>query len=286
MHPGAGALGMTERIDNYPGVPEPISGRELLDRFREQALKFGAEIVQSQVVTTDLRSDPKQVITADNVFQGRTVIIASGAMGRTPSIAGEAALIGRGVSYCATCDAPFFRGKDVAVVGHSEMMADELPTIANFAAKVYLIPHGKLSPESKEIVTQHPQVVYLEGARVVKILGDDFVTGVEVKLANETAVYPVSGVFMYLTGNRPVLDYLDGSVQTTEKGCIAVNMQDGATQIPGVFAAGDVTCTPVRQVIVAAAQGTLAALAADRYLRKTGRSGSTSPESVDSASGL
>ncbi len=282
MHPGAGALGMTERIENYPGVPEPISGRDLLDRFRQQALKFGAEVIQAQVVTTDLQSDPKQVITTDNVFQGHTVIIASGAMGRKPSIAGEAELTGRGVSYCATCDAPFFRGKDVAVVGHSDMMVDELPTITNFARRVYLIPHGKLSPGSQQIIAQHPQVVYLEGARVVRIAGEDFVTGVEVKIGDEEAVHPVSGVFMYLTGNRPVLDYLDGSVQTTDKGCINASMVDGSTKIPGVFAAGDVTCSPVRQVVVAAAQGTLAALAADKYLRQISRSASGGLRTADS----
>jgi thioredoxin reductase (NADPH) len=268
MHPRAGALGLTERIVNYPGVPEAISGSELLDRFRQQARSFGAEIIQSQVLTTDLRSDPKQVITLDGVFRTRTVIIASGATGRKPSIAGEAELIGKGVSYCATCDAAFFEGKDVAVVGHSEMMVDELATVAKFARKVYLIPHGKLSAEDRAIITQHPKVTFLEGARIVGIEGDRFVTGVALQVDGAKETRPVSGVFVYLTGNQPVLDYLDGSVQTTAEGCLEVDPEDSSTGLPGVFAAGDVACHQVRQVVVAAAQGTLAALAVDKYLRE------------------
>lgn len=271
MHPRAGALGATEQIANYPGVPEPISGGELLDRFRQQAQGFGAQIIQSQVLTTDLQSDPKQVITLDGIFQARTVIIASGAMGRRPSIAGEAELIGKGVSYCAACDAAFFKGKDVAVVGNGEMMIDELPTITTFARKVYVIVRGQLSPEDRTNITQHPNVALLEEARLLGIAGDKHVTGLELETRGAEETLPVSGVFVYLTGNRPVLDYLDSSVQPTAEGCLDVDLEDSSTELPGVFAAGDVTCRQARQVVVAAAQGTLAALAAEKYLRRAAR---------------
>jgi thioredoxin reductase (NADPH) len=165
-------------------------------------------------------------------------------------------------------DAAFFEGKDVAVVGHSEMMVDELATVAKFARKVYLIPHGKLSAEDRAIITQHPKVTFLEGARIVGIEGDRFVTGVALQVDGAKETRPVSGVFVYLTGNQPVLDYLDGSVQTTAEGCLEVDPEDSSTGLPGVFAAGDVACHQVRQVVVAAAQGTLAALAVDKYLRE------------------
>ena len=139
-NPRAGALAMTELIANYPGVDEEISGADLLSRFRNQAQNFGAELVQAQVLATDLSSDPKTVITSQGTYQGRTVIIAAGALGRTGSIPGERELVGRGVSYCAACDAAFFQGKDVAVIGDSRELPDELELIARFARRVYLIP--------------------------------------------------------------------------------------------------------------------------------------------------
>lgn len=273
MNPKAGALGITGKIANYPGVPEAVSGEELLSRFRRQAESFGAELVQAQVLATNLRGQTKEVITSEGVFKAKTVIIASGALGRNASLKGEAELLGKGVSYCAACDAAFFRDKDVAVIGNSEMMTDELSIVAKFARKIYLVPRGKLSDEQLAVVSEFPNVEILPSARVEKIAGVDEgrVTGLSVREEGETRILPVSGVFVYLRGNKPSTGFLDGSVEVTEEGCIVVDPVESATNQPGVFAVGDVTCNPVRQAVVAAAQGTLAGLAVDKFLRKAKR---------------
>lgn len=269
MNPRAGALATTQWIANYPGVPEPVTGAELLDRFRRQAQGFGAEIVQTQVVSTDLGSDPKQVFTSDGVYRARTVVIASGALARKASIPGEAELLGKGVSYCAACDAAFFQGDDVAVIGNSEAMADELGIIARFARNVYLVPRGKLRPEDAEKVAQYPNVRRLaDGTRPLRILGEGKVSGVEVEAGGGAEVLPVAGVFIYLKGNRPATGFVDRRLGITEEGCIDADPRDGSTGVPGVFAVGDVTCHEVRQAVVAAAQGAVAALAVDKYLRQ------------------
>lgn len=270
-HPRAGALAMTELIANYPGVDEELSGAELLARFRRQAEKFGAEVVEAQVLATQLTSDPKQVITSEGTYQGRTVIIAAGALGRSGSIPGEKEFIGRGVSYCAACDAAFFQGKDVAVIGDSREMPDELELIVRFARRVYLLPRKRLDEEVRAQVTGHASVELLERAQVKRIVGEGAVTGVEVVDEGEAKVIPVAGVFVYLSGSRPTTDFLDGSVEITAQGCIAADPRTGATNQPGVFAVGDVTCNEVRQAVVAAGQGALAALAADKYLRRAKR---------------
>lgn len=271
-NPKAGALAVTEAIANYPGVPEAVSGRELLARFRRQAEAFGAEIVAAQVIATDLRSDPKRVFTAaGGVYLARTVIIASGALGRKATLPGEAEFLGKGVSYCAACDAAFFQGQNVAVIGHGELIAEELGVIARFARRVYVLPRGRLSEEQLRLVQQYPNVELLERARVHAIVGDRAVTGLEVTTDAGPTVLPVAGVFIYLRGNRPTVDFLDGSVALTEDGCIAADPRDGATSQPGVFAVGDVTCNEVRQAVVAAAQGALAGLAVDKFLRRAER---------------
>lgn len=269
--PQAGALAMTELIANYPGVDEELSGAELLARFRRQAQKFGAEIVQEQVMSTDLLSDPKQVITSNGAYQARAVIIAAGALSRSGSLPGEKELVGRGVSYCAACDAAFFEGKDVAVIGAGGEMPDELELVARFARKVYLLPRKKLDDDVRAQVTAHANVELMESAQVKRILGERAVTGVEVAQGGEQRTLEVAGVFVYLSGNRPTTEFLDQSVETTSEGCIVTNPRTGETSQPGVFAVGDVTCNEVRQAVVAAGQGALAALAADKYLRKAKR---------------
>jgi len=270
-HPRTGALGMTSKIENYPGILQPISGAELLDLFRKQAIQFGAEYIQAQVTSVDLHRDPKEIISSAGTFYGRTVIIATGAMGHKPSIPGEAKLLGRGVSYCAVCDAPFFAGKDVAVIGDNDEALDELEFVSRFVKTVYLIsPHRepKASAESVERVKRLKNVVWLMRTRVVAIEGDEQVTGIVVERDGRQERLPVSGVFIYLVGTHPVTDFLDGQVELTPQGCIKVDPETKMTSVPGVFAVGDVTCKEIRQVVIAAAEGAVAALEADKFLRK------------------
>ena len=273
-HPKAGALGMTQRIENYPGIPEPISGAELLEILRRQAIQFGAEYVQAQVTGVDLLKDPKEVFSSAGTFYGRTVIIATGTMGHKPSIPGEARLVGRGVSYCAVCDAPFFAGKDVAVIGDNDEALEELAFVSRFAKTVYLISHHKepkASQEAIERARQLPNIVWLMNTRVIAIEGEEKVTGIVIEREGVREKLPVAGVFVYLLGTKPVTDFLNGQVELTPQGCIKVDPETKMTNVPGVFAVGDVTCKEIRQAVIAAAEGAIAALEADKFLRKRAR---------------
>jgi len=268
-NPNAGALAAAERIENYPGIPGGISGKELLTLFRRQAEMFGAEIVQAQVMAVDFSEEMKKVITPEGTYTGRTVIIATGSMGHKPTIAGEERFIGRGVSYCATCDAPFFRDKIVAVVGEVDKVREEMEVIAKFASKVYLI-----SPKRGDETTwkKHSEKIeLLAGAQVVEIFGSEVVEGVRIKDAdNKERKIALSGVFMFLQGSKPIVDFLYGALEMGEDGCINVNEEMG-TSVEGVYAAGDVRCRKIRQVILAAADGCIAALSAEKYLNKRKR---------------
>ncbi|MBI4826625.1 MAG: FAD-dependent oxidoreductase [Nitrospirae bacterium] len=264
--PTAGALAFTSKIANYPGQAAPLSGTELLNIFRKQALDFGAEYVETQVVGVSLEAEVKDVIAMDKIYNGKAVIIATGSMGRKPSIKGEAELLGRGVSYCAICDAAFYKGKTVCIVGDSEEAVKEADLLTRFAETVYLIA------PAKEIKGEHPaleagKIKVLTGHKVLSIDGDDGVTGIRV-LNSETSEemeMPMDGVFVYLHGSQPIVDFLNFSVDLSDEKCVLANRMM-ETSIPGVFTAGDVSCTEVRQVVVAAANGCLAALSAEKYI--------------------
>lgn len=269
--PTAGALAYSNKIENYPGLNNPVSGKELLDTMRRQALGFGAEYRETQVVGIILSGDIKEVTTMDRAYKGKTIIIATGSMGRKPSIKGEGEFLGRGVSYCAICDAPFFKGKTVCIVGNSEEAIKEAGVLAKFAETVYLI-----SPTQKLKVEDHPgleipNLKTLLGYTVSAIEGKEVVERIKMHDCDQKEVrLELSGVFVYLHGNQPITDFITGALETGEDGCIQVNCMM-ETSIPGVFAAGDVTCTEIRQVIVAASQGCIAALAAEKYIYKRTR---------------
>lgn len=265
--PTAGAMGYASLIENYPGLENPMTGRELLDIFRRQALRFGAEYVEAQVIGVSLAGDVKEVFTMDRSFRGKTVIIATGSMGRKASIKGEQEFLGRGVSYCAICDAAFFRGKTVCVLGDSEEAVKESGVLTRFAETVYLIaPAEKLKVAGDHPVLQLPNLKVLTGHSVTAIEGSDVVERVRLRSRQgEESALDLQGVFVYLWGSKPVVDYLQGAVELTEEECIPVNTMR-ETSIPGVFSAGDVTCTEVRQVVVAASHGCMAALSAEKFI--------------------
>lgn len=268
-NPAAGALGITDKIENYPGVPQKMKGQELLSLFREQAEKFGAEIVQTQVIGVNFEKDVKEVVAADKVYHGKTVIIATGAMGRKPTIKGEAEFTGRGVSYCAVCDAPFFKDKDVAVVGEIKEILEEIDAVTKFARTVYVIPRT-LRPEQAELLKDQ-NVNVLPNYRVTQIQGTHTVESITLANPHGEEQLNVSGVFIFLHGSNPITDFLYNAVDITEEGCIKVNKEDMSTSVEGVYAVGDVTCKKFRQVIIAAAEGCTAALSADKYINKRKR---------------
>ncbi|MEW6675044.1 MAG: FAD-dependent oxidoreductase [Nitrospirota bacterium] len=267
----AGALAYSSKIENYPGLTKPVSGKELLDIFRNQAISFGAEYVETQVVGVNLSGDVKEVITMERTYTGKAVIIATGSMGRKPSIKGETEFLGKGVSYCATCDAAFFKGRTVCVIGNSEEAVKEAGVLTRFAETVYLI-----SPTPKLKVADHPalnapNLKVLSGYSVTAIEGSDIVEKIRmIDSEHKESELELSGVFIYLHGRKPITDFLNGVIKTTEDGCIDVNrMMETSTS--GVFAAGDVTCTEVRQVVIAASHGCIAALSAEKYISQRKR---------------
>lgn len=264
----AGALGMASKIANYPGLPEPVEGPELARRIRDQARSFGAEFVTEKVLRVDLESDPKHVWTGESDYEGRSVIIATGAMGRGRRLPGEEELLGRGVSYCATCDAAFFRQQDVAVVGNNDEAVEEALVLARFAAQVHFFsPTSELNASSHlaEDLKSHPKVALHSSASVRAIEGEQQVESVRVSMNGDVTSVPVEGVFIYLQGTVPVTDFLDGQLLTSDEGCLMVD-DNFQTQISGVFAVGDVLCRHVKQAAVAASEGVQAGMAADRYL--------------------
>jgi thioredoxin reductase (NADPH) len=264
-----GALGMTGKIANYPGVPDKVSGAELLKRIRGQAESFGAHFVQDKVLTSDLRAELKKVHGGKGIYHGRAVIIATGSMGRTRTVPGEERLLGRGVSYCATCDGAFFRDQEVAVAGNNDEAVEEALFLTRFARRVHLLvqtPELKASPDLAAEVTQHPTVEIYLATRLREVLGEQQVENVRVVTrGGQEQVVPVAGVFIYLQGGQPITDFLDGQLPTTETGCLMVD-EAMQTSISGVFAVGDVLCNHLKQVVVAAAEGAIAAIALQRFL--------------------
>jgi thioredoxin reductase (NADPH) len=262
----AGALAYTSHIENYPGMTGPVTGKELLDIFRRQAVGFGAEYIEAQVVGVKLDAGIKEVYTMDQSYRGKTVIVATGSMGRKPTIKGEAEFLGRGVSYCAVCDAAFFKGRTVCVIGNSEESVKEAGYLTRFAETVYLIsPSAKLKVESHPAL-ESPNLKVLLEKTVVAIEGSEAVEKVRLSGPDKKeSEITLQGAFVYLHGSRPIVDFLYGHVELTEEECIDINRMM-ETPVPGVFAAGDVTCTEVRQVVTAVAGGCVAALSAEKYI--------------------
>lgn len=264
--PTAGALAFTSRIENYPGLTKPMSGKELLDIFRNQAIDFGAEYVETQIIGVKLEGEVKEVYAMEQTYKCKAVIIATGAMGRKPSIKGEKEFLGKGVSYCAICDAAFYRNMNVCVIGESEEALKEAGILTRFAKTVYLIA------PSKELKVKHPVLLsenlnVITGHRVISIEGSEVVTNIKIQNieTGDEKGMPMDGVFIYMHGSKPVVDFLNFAVELSDDECITANKMMEAS-IPGVFTAGDVTCVEIRQVVVAAAYGCIAALSAEKYI--------------------
>ena len=224
-----------------------------------------------QVLRVDLNMDPKQVWAAEQPYQARAVVVATGALGRKQHLAGEERLLGRGVSYCATCDGAFFQGQSVAVAGNNDEAVEEALMMTRFATEVHLLsptPQLEASEELVQELSSHPTATLHLGVRVLEVLGETRVEGVRFaakKGDQDEQTLPVSGVFFYLQGTQPITDFLEDQLPVNEGGCL-ITGENRETTLPGVFAAGDVVCKHLKQSVVAAAEGAQAAMAADRYL--------------------
>ena len=265
----AGALGITAKISNYPGVPGPVSGADLTTTIREQAESFGAEFVTDKVVDAYLDGEIKTIIGGTGAYEGKSVVLATGSMGRTRVVPGEEEYLGRGVSYCATCDGAFFRDKPVVVVGNNDEALEEALFLTKFANQVNLVvptPDFKASPDLVAAIETSPVVTLYPGTRLREVVGNGVVEGVRIHpRGGEETVLPVKGAFIYLQGAQPITDYLGDAVQKTAEGCLVVD-KDLQTSIPGVFAVGDLLCTHIKQAVIAAADGVVAALGVEKYV--------------------
>ncbi len=265
----AGAMGITAKIANYPGVMAEISGAELLQIMRNQAESFGAKYDSDRVIGTDLNGETKTVYTNNNVYSTRSIIISTGSMGRGKRVKGEDDLLGHGVSYCATCDAAFFKNMNVAVAGSSDEAIEEALFLTRFVNKVYFLsptPDLKAPQHLIDELLNHEKVDYYPGASLREVVGLKIVEAVTFsQRGQDPQTIPVKGAFIYLQGGKPITDFLTGQLEVNDGGCLIVD-KEFHTAIPGVYAVGDVLCNHVKQAVVAAAEGAIAAIAVEKEL--------------------
>jgi thioredoxin reductase (NADPH) len=265
----AGALGITGKIANYPGLLDEITGAELLERMRTQARSFGTQFVSDKVIGVDLLSEEKSVFGNNGSYSARSVIIATGSMGRGTRVKGEEELLGRGVSYCATCDAAFFRNQEVVVAGNNDEAIEEGLYLAGFASRVYFISPTSELKAPKHLVDDligNPKVTLYKSTSLREIIGQNRVEAVRFTQRDQPEqILRVSGAFVYLQGVKPITDFLQGQLEISETGCLVVD-REYQTAISGVFAVGDVLCNHVKQVVIAAAEGAIAGIAVEKVL--------------------
>jgi thioredoxin reductase (NADPH) len=266
-----GQIALTDLVENYPGFPEGISGFDLSQKMKEQAEKFGAELREIEGVS-ELRREPEghyALVTDNGELHTRTVILAPGVEPRRSGIPGEAEFIGRGVSWCATCDGALYRGRTVAVIGGGDSAVEEGMFLTKFAEKVYLVHRRdelRAAPIAQERAFANPKFEFVWDSIPKQIDGADMVEALEVEnvKTGEGRSLPVNGVFMYI-GQIPNTDWLKDTVELTEYGHIVTDelMQTG---LPGVFACGDARANALKQIAMAIGEGALAAVQAERFL--------------------
>ncbi len=238
--------------------------------MRDQATQYGADYRRAQVFGIDATGDWKTIYTPEGTFKAKALVVASGAMGRPASFKGEAEFLGRGVSYCATCDGAFYRDREVAVVGINKEAIEEANVLTKFASKVHWITSNdpKSDDEHAQDLLLKPNVNHWSKTRLMQIEGNDSgVTGVKVKNRTMDAHQdiPLEGVFVYMSGSKPITDFLGDQVAFKEDGGVLVD-DFMSTTVEGVWAIGDIRNTPFKQAVVAASDGCIAAMAIDRFL--------------------
>ena len=280
-----GALMNTTEVENFPGFPEGLQGPELMERFQQQAERFGAELVWDDAVELDLTGEVKTVTAGSGqVFRAHSVILATGSAYREIGLENEKRLSGRGVSWCATCDGFFFRDQDIVVVGGGDSAMEEATFLTRFARSVTIV-HRRDSLRASKIMQDRalndPKITFAWNSAVVDVLGDDKVTGVRLQdtITGEERDLPATGLFVAI-GHDPRVELFSGQVSLDDKGYVAVDGRSSRTNLPGVLACGDVVDHEYMQAITAAASGCVAALDTERYLAARGEAGA--PE-VDAA---
>lgn len=267
-------MAQTTQVDNYPGVLPGADGYALGETMRQEAEHFGAQTELTEVLSVQLMESPKRIETSDGVFYGKSVVIATGAGPRELGIDREWELTGRGVHYCASCDGMFYRGKTVVVVGGGNTAAADALLLSRVAKKVYLV-HRRDTLRATKIYHQPlmeaDNVEFLWNSAVTEILGENGVQGVVVKnlQSGEVAEIPCDGLFVSI-GRKPATDLVKNQLNLDDAGYIVAD-ETTRTNIPGVFAVGDVRTKAVRQIVTAAADGAVAVHFAEEFLAQSSK---------------
>ena len=266
-----GALMNTTEVENYPGFPEGIQGPELMEKFRAQAERFGAELLPEDVTEVRLSGDVKQVLLHDGtVYRAKSVILATGSAYRELNLPREKELSGHGVSWCATCDGFFFREQDIVVVGGGDSALEEATFLTRFARTVTIV-HRRDSLRASKIMQEralaNEKIKFAWNSEVVAIHGEHKVSGVRLRdtVTGEERDLEITGLFVAI-GHDPRVDLVRGQVELDDAGYILTEGNTSQTNIPGVFACGDVIDHEYMQAVTAAASGTKAAIDTERYL--------------------
>lgn len=269
-----GQLTITTDVENYPGFPDGIMGPEMMELFRKQAERFGAEVRYEHVSKVDFSQRPFKVWVEETEYQAKAVIVSTGASAKWLGLESEVTFGGHGVSACATCDGFFFRGKVVAVVGGGDTAMEEAHYLTKHASKVYLIHRRdefRASKIMQERVLAHEKIEVIYNTVIEEIVGDyepfKKTTGLKLKnmVTGDQSLLPLHGVFIAI-GHKPNSDLFKGVLSMDDVGYMKVNAGSTATNIPGVFAAGDVADSVYRQAVTAAGSGCMAAIDAERWL--------------------
>ena len=267
-----GQMAQTTQVDNYPGFPEGVDGFLLAEKMQQQAQNFGAKTELAEVYRLKLDAPIKEAETSEGIFQGKTVVIATGANPRLLGVPGEQNFTGRGVHYCAACDGMFYRGKTVAVIGGGNSAVADALLLSRVAKKVYLI-HRRDSLRATQIyhkpLMDAPNVEFVWNSAVVKLLGQGRLSGINVKNLrdNNEQILDVDGVFVSI-GRSPASSLVEGQLVLNSEGYIIADESTKAS-LPGVFAVGDVRTKALRQIVTAVSDGAMAVHSAEEYLAGT-----------------
>ena len=265
-----GQLMLTTEVENFPGFPEGIMGPELMGRFREQAQRFGAEFLTEKVARVDFSQRPFRVWTHDKEFTADSVIVSTGAQSLMLNLPNETALVGHGVSTCATCDGFFFRGKEIAVVGGGDSAVEEATFLTKFASKVTIVHRrGELraSKIMRDRAMANEKIEFKWNSQVVELKGASSLEGIvlEDTVTGERSDMGVAGLFIAI-GHKPNTGLFTGILDMEDSGYLVTQPGSSYTNIPGVFACGDVQDHTYRQAITAAGSGCMAAIDCERWL--------------------
>ncbi|MCU1324362.1 MAG: thioredoxin reductase [Acidobacteriaceae bacterium] len=279
-HEPGGQLSITTLVENFPGWPEGVQGPDLIENMKQQATRFGAELRMAHLDSVDLSKHPIELRVGKEIIHTRTLIIASGASARWLNLPSEQALIGHGVTSCATCDGFFARGKEIAVIGGGDTAMEEALFLTRFASKVTVINRSERFRASQIMLDRamaHPQIKFLTNTKVEEVLGVDEkdVKGLRIKnnVTGEESILPVAFMFLAI-GHIPNASAFKGMVDLDDEGYIKTTSNVFATIngkiLPGVFACGDIQDRRYRQAITAAGSGCMAALEVEKYLEEHG----------------